>query len=281
MAEDLIRADGLSDFRYVDTPGLACPRQRCLARGEVDFSVEFSIALAIRSTKENRSRCSRGARGLLRAVWPRRHRERCRPEGQTSVQEGACGSDPHLFVTAMATHVGLDPLNDIRWVTSDVEPTELFAEGKVDAFLEFPPEAQELRTRKIGHVIVNSIHDLPWSHYYCCMLASNASFAEEHPAPPSGSLARSSKPRICAFPIRRSWRRLLVVDGYAKHDLSALQSLKEIPSATWRDFDPEDTIRFFSLRLSEAGMIKSSPQKIIATGTDWRFFNELKRELKA
>ena len=29
------------------------------------------------------------------------------------------------------------------------------------------------------------------------------------------------------------------------------------------------------------GLIKSSPQKIIADGTDWRFLNELKRELKA
>ena len=27
--------------------------------------------------------------------------------------------------------------------------------------------------------------------------------------------------------------------------------------------------------------IESSPQKIIAEGTDWRFFNELKRERKA
>jgi len=27
-------------------------------------------------------------------------------------------------------------------------------------------------------------------------------------------------------------------------------------------------------------MIKSSPQKIIAHGTNWRFLNELKRELK-
>jgi len=33
--------------------------------------------------------------------------------------------------------------------------------------------------------------------------------------------------------------------------------------------------------LREAGMIKSSPQKILAENTDWRFFNELKRELKA
>jgi NitT/TauT family transport system substrate-binding protein len=28
-------------------------------------------------------------------------------------------------------------------------------------------------------------------------------------------------------------------------------------------------------------MIKSTPQKIIAQGTDWRFLNELKKELKA
>jgi NitT/TauT family transport system substrate-binding protein len=28
------------------------------------------------------------------------------------------------------------------------------------------------------------------------------------------------------------------------------------------------------------GMIKSTPQKIIAQGTDWRILNELKRELK-
>jgi NitT/TauT family transport system substrate-binding protein len=39
-------------------------------------------------------------------------------------------------------------------------------------------------------------------------------------------------------------------------------------------------MRYFALRLHEAGMIKSSPQKIIAQGTDWRFLNELKKELK-
>ena len=43
----------------------------------------------------------------------------------------------------------------------------------------------------------------------------------------------------------------------------------------------EDAIRFYALRLHEVGFIKSGPQKIIAEGTDWRFLNELKRELKA
>jgi NitT/TauT family transport system substrate-binding protein len=35
------------------------------------------------------------------------------------------------------------------------------------------------------------------------------------------------------------------------------------------------------LRLREVGMIKSSPNKILADGTDWRHWNELKRELKS
>jgi NitT/TauT family transport system substrate-binding protein len=40
-------------------------------------------------------------------------------------------------------------------------------------------------------------------------------------------------------------------------------------------------VRFYALRLREAGMFKSTPNRIIAQGTDWRFFNELKRELKS
>ena len=59
-----------------------------------------------------------------------------------------------------------------------------------------------------------------------------------------------------------------------------LQTLQEIPYAKWREYDPEDTVRFYALRLHEAGMLQSSPQKLIAQETEWRFFNELKRELK-
>jgi NitT/TauT family transport system substrate-binding protein len=57
--------------------------------------------------------------------------------------------------------------------------------------------------------------------------------------------------------------------------------LNEVPYNKWREYDPEDTIRFYSLRLREAGMIKSTPNKIIADAADWRFLNELKRELKS
>jgi NitT/TauT family transport system substrate-binding protein len=39
-------------------------------------------------------------------------------------------------------------------------------------------------------------------------------------------------------------------------------------------------VRFYALRLREARLITSTPQKIIAEGTDWRFLDELKKELK-
>jgi NitT/TauT family transport system substrate-binding protein len=72
----------------------------------------------------------------------------------------------------------------------------------------------------------------------------------------------------------------LVDRGFTDRYDYALQTLGEVPYDKWREYDAEDSIRFYALRLHEAGMIKSSPQKIIADGTDWRFLNELKRELK-
>jgi NitT/TauT family transport system substrate-binding protein len=75
--------------------------------------------------------------------------------------------------------------------------------------------------------------------------------------------------------------RMLVDRNYAKSYDLALQSMQEISYRSWRDYNPEDTVRFYSLRLQEVGMIKSTPQKIIKRGTDWRFLSELKKELKA
>ena len=56
--------------------------------------------------------------------------------------------------------------------------------------------------------------------------------------------------------------------------------VSEIRYDKWQDYDAEDTVRFYALRLHEAGMINSFPNKLIADATNWRFLNELKRELK-
>ncbi len=57
-------------------------------------------------------------------------------------------------------------------------------------------------------------------------------------------------------------------------------TLNDARYGLWRDYDPADAVRFFTLRLHEAGMIKVAPNEVIAGYTDWRFLNELKREMK-
>ncbi len=85
---------------------------------------------------------------------------------------------------------------------------------------------------------------------------------------------------ICAREPQRV-ARSLVAKGYEPRYAMALDVLQKLPYNRWRDTNPEDTLRFYSLRLHEVGMIRSTPQNLIAQGTDWRFLNELKKELKA
>jgi NitT/TauT family transport system substrate-binding protein len=82
----------------------------------------------------------------------------------------------------------------------------------------------------------------------------------------------ASNPRLVA--------RQLVDRGFLPDYEHALLTLNEIQHDRWRDYDAADSLRFYAFRMQETGLIKSSPQKIIADGTDWRFLNELKRELK-
>ena len=84
---------------------------------------------------------------------------------------------------------------------------------------------------------------------------------------------------ICASDPARAARQLVDSSVTPRYDY-ALQTLGELPYDKWREYDAEDTVRFYTLRMHEVGFIKSSPRKIIAEGTDWRFLNELKRELK-
>jgi NitT/TauT family transport system substrate-binding protein len=198
-----------------------------------------------------------------------------------SVGVQGLGGSPHVFLAAMAAHVGLDPLKDINWVTDQsTTPKELFAQGKIDAFLGFPPEPQEMRARKIGRVIVSSAIDRPWSQYFCCMLAGNREFVRKHPVATKRVLRAILKATdLCASEPTRVAQHIVDAGFTPRYDY-ALQALKEIPYMKWRDYDPEDTIRFYALRLREIGMIKSSPNKIIADSADWRFLNEVRREMK-
>src|SRR5262249_9018092 len=93
------------------------------------------------------------------------------------------GSPQHVFLASIAAYVGLDPSRDINFVTYPANQSmQLLADSKIDALLSFPPVPQELRAKMVGHVILNSSVDRPWSQYFCCMISANREFVRNHPA---------------------------------------------------------------------------------------------------
>jgi NitT/TauT family transport system substrate-binding protein len=275
-AGDLLRAEGFTDVRYVDTtPGRA--RIEALGRGEFDFTMSFAVtqigALDAGIPVTIVAGLHAGCYELFARTGLR---------GITDLKGKRVGllQSPPAFMIMMAASVGLDR-KDIDWVTDPaLRPLDLFVDGGLDAFLAFPPEPQELRARHTGHVIVNTALDRPWSQYFCCTLVGNREFVRNNPVATKRAVRAILKATdLCNSEPERA-ARAIVDRGFANRYDFLHQTLNDYPYK-WRDYDVEDTVRFYALRLQEVGLIKSTPQKIIADGTDWRFLNEVKRELKA
>jgi NitT/TauT family transport system substrate-binding protein len=279
VAEDLLRAEGFTEVTYVDFPGGAVSES--LAAAKADISLHFVGPNIIRLDAGDPVVFLAGVHvGCFEVLATERVRRISDLKGKMVGVSSLRGAE-HVFIASVAAHVGLSPQQDITWaVNPPDESIRLLSEGKIDAFLGFPPVPQDLRAKQIGHVLVNSAVDRPWSQYFCCLVIGNRDFVQKHPVATKRALRAILKAAdLCAQDPERAARVLVDRKSTPRFDY-ALQAIQEIPYNRWREYDPEDTVRFYALRLQEAGMIKSSPQKIIAEGTDWRFFNELKKELK-
>jgi NitT/TauT family transport system substrate-binding protein len=277
VAEELLRAEGFGDVQYVKFG--SGTMYKAFADGDVDISMAFVAPFIMQVDAGAPIVLLAGIHvGCYELFGTERVRAIRDLKGKT-VAIPELGSPHHVFIASMASYVGLNPVRDITFVTEPAgESARLLSEQKVDALMGFPPVTQELRAKKIGHVVVNSGVDRPWSQYFCCVVAGNREYVRKHPVATKRAIRAILKAaNLCSTEPDRAAR--LVADKGYRYDY-ALQTMKEIPYGRWRDFDPEDAVRFHALRLHEVGMIKASPKKIIADGTDWRFINELKKELK-
>ena len=281
MAEELLRAEGFTEVQYVaiaDADLIA----KALASDQADISMQFVAPNLVRFDMGDPIVFLAGGHvGCLDLRGTDKVRSARDLKGKTVAVPGGVTGVAYMFVASMATHVGLDPRRDITWAAHSIDESKwLLAEGKVDAVLAFPPVAQEMRAKKIGRSIVNTTTDRPWSQYFCCVIAGRQEFVRKYPVATKRTLRAILKTAdLCAAEPERIARSLVEKKFVTQYDYT-LQALRDLPYGKWREYDPEDTIRFYSLRLHEAGLIKSTPQKIIAQGADWRFLNELKKELK-
>jgi NitT/TauT family transport system substrate-binding protein len=280
IAEDLLKAEGFTDISYVDIPP-GMPVSLFLTGGQADLSMNFVGPNLIRVDHGDPVVFLAGVHvGCFEVFAGPRVRRITDLKGKTIPVTSLNGAD-HAFFASIAAHVGVDPRKDINWIVRGPdEALELFVDGKVDAYIGFPPRPQELRARNIGRVLVNSTADRPWSQYFCCLVTGSREFVRKHPHATKRAVRAILKGAdLCAAEPERA-ARLLVHKQYTPRYDHALQVMQELPYGRWREYDPEDTIRFYSLRLYEAGMLRSTPQKLIAHASDWRFLSELRRELK-
>jgi NitT/TauT family transport system substrate-binding protein len=282
VARELLAAEGFTDVRYVPVKS-GPPYTQAFARGEIDFGFMFAPSIIRRVEAGAPIAALAGIHsGCLELFAHDYVRTFADLKGRQVGFDDVLGGASQLYVSVMAAHVGLDPDKDIRWVTADdvPRPIDLFMQGKIDAYLAFVPEPQDLRARRIGHVIVDMGHDKPWANYFCCMLVGRTEFVQKYPTATKRTLRAILKATdLCSAEPERIARRL-IQGGFAQHYDIARQMLIDIPYATWRELDPEDTLRFYALWLYEHRDLRSSPNAIIGKSADWRFLDQVKRELK-
>jgi NitT/TauT family transport system substrate-binding protein len=142
VCEALLRADGFTDVRYVDRTSRT--QLEDLGRGKFDFDSGLPLTHVIAIDLELPTTVVTGvhagcyelfAHGGIRGIADLKGK---------SVGHG--GSTE--LISMMATYVGLDPKKDLTLVDDPAaKPVDLFAEGKLDAYLAFPPEVQELHAQ--------------------------------------------------------------------------------------------------------------------------------------
>jgi NitT/TauT family transport system substrate-binding protein len=281
VAEPLLREEGFTDVQYVF--GQQTEVAKMSREGAFDLNAGFSAKSMYNLEHEQHplkylSGLHVGCYALIGSERTRSVRDL---KGKT-VWAGAIKNDgPHIFFSTIVSYVGLDPRTDVNyvWVSKD-EAIRLFQDGKIDAFMSFPPGSHELMHMGIGRLLVDTNVDKPWSQYFCCMVTGHSDFINKNPIATRRALRAILKATDIVSRDPRLATRALIANKVIKEtDYGhTLPELTHIPYGNWREYNPEDTIRFYALRMRDIGMIQSNPQQFIDQHADWRFINELKKE---
>jgi hypothetical protein len=156
LAEELLHLEGFTDVTYVDRPAGGTVIDTVEA-GLADMTMDAAPAI-VYAMDTRRSLVTLA--GIHAGCYELFGNDRIHAvpdlKGKT-VAVYAVGGPDHILLSSMLAYVGMDPNKEVNWVVEERlgDAMRLFAEGKADAFMGFAPQPQELRARKIGHVIVD------------------------------------------------------------------------------------------------------------------------------
>ncbi len=281
VAEDLLKAEGFTDVQYVRSAGPTLVID-ALASGEGDMTMQFSGPSIIFLDAGKPVTMLAGVHvGCFALFGSSKVSGIGDLKGQTIPISQIGGAD-HVFLSVLLANANIDPVKDVTFMaTPPATIKQKFLDGKSDAYMAFPPAVQELKTKNIGHVVVNSMMDTPWSQYFCCMATFNREFVQTKPVATKAALRALLKATDVVAQHPDQAAKLMVDKGFTPNYDYALQAMKDIPYNRWRQFNPEDTVRFYTNILHNVGMVKTTPDDIVKQGTNWSFLNQLKTELPA
>jgi len=224
VCEDLLRMEGFTDIRYVDTKVPSIGQD--LAEGKYDFNsnvtaqnvVFVDSGLPITLVAGIHAGCYElFARDGIRSI----HDLKGKRVGTIAATD---------LIEMMAAFVGLDPKKDLTIINDpEAKPLDQFIQGKLDAYMALPPEPQLLHARGFGEVIVRTATDRPWSQYFCCTLAARREYVARNPVATKRVIRAMLKAAdLCASEPERAARRL-VDGGFVDNYEYALQTLNDNP----------------------------------------------------
>jgi len=193
------------------------------------------------------------------------------------------------FFAILLAYVGIAP-TEVNFVEIPPDVNALrdaFVDGRSEAFLAPAASGPALRRnpKNPGKVILDTTMDKPWSQYYCCQLVANRDWARRYPIATKRVTRAVLRAADTVTRDRAGAAHEYVARGFfsatpAATDEQIVNEVIRDLSYDWRELDPEETLRFFALRLGDAKLIKMTSQQIIAQGSDFAHMRQLRSELK-
>jgi NitT/TauT family transport system substrate-binding protein len=280
LVDDFLREEG-----FTDLPRAKPGQGNLLLRGEIDVNVAYANFVATTIDAGQPMLAVGGMHPGCLQLWARKEIGGMRDlRGKTTVVAARATSDLfYTFLVSLMTSVGVDP-NEVKWIEDPDYTNAYFLDGKVDLFLSATTAGHFIAAspKNPGRVILDTAMDKPWSNNYCCLLVTNRDWAQRNPVA-----------------VKRMTRAFMRANDLGANDLASAARVaidkKVFPaiitydvlygflkdmSYDWREYDPDESLRFYALRLADGKLVKKTPQQIINDGTDLAYFRQLRKELK-
>ena len=198
-------------------------------------------------------------------------------EGKTVAIPGI-GSTQHLVLLSALYGEGVDPEKVDLVVYPSAEMPALLKAGKIDAAMGWPPIPEICSMEGIGHTILSTTLDPPWSDHMCCVLIAHTPWMEKNPE----ALRRVIKATYLAAAAVDAdppgMAKVLIDKGYAKNLPATTLALAKIPWLKFKFHHPEETIIYYAEDLYNFGITTHDADWILE-GCDWSYYEDVLEEM--